>query len=123
MSRFATSVAGFFGVWLLLQAAAPIQAQEPLAASLTDGAPAVDLDGDEIGVDEVSRGQTGYGLSVFSGSEPERFGVEVVGVLREMDPGTSFIVARLSGIDLVPVPGAIPARNCPWTTAPPPICR
>lgn len=97
MSRFATSVAGFFGVWLLLQAAAPIQAQEPLAASLTDGAPAVDLDGDEIGVDEVSRGQTGYGLSVFSGSEPERFGVEVVGVLREMDPGTSFIVARLSG--------------------------
>ncbi len=27
----------------------------------------------------------------------ERFGVEIVGVLREMDPGTSFIVARLSG--------------------------
>ena len=26
-------------------------------------------------------------------------------------------------LDLVPVPGAIPARNCPWTTAPPPICR
>ena len=96
MSRFATSLAGLFGVWLLLQAA-PIQAQEPFAASRTDGAPAVDLDGDEIGVDEVSRGQTGYGLSVFSGSEPERFGVEVVGVLREMDPGTSFIVARLSG--------------------------
>lgn len=96
MSRFATSLAGLFGVCLLLQTA-PIQAQEPVAASRTAGAPAVDLDGDEIGVDEVSRGQTGYGLSVFSGSEPERFGVEVVGVLREMDPGTSFIVARLSG--------------------------
>ena len=51
----------------------------------------------ELPVDEVFRGQTGYGLSVFAGSEPERFGVEVVGVLREMDPGTSFIVARLSG--------------------------
>ena len=62
------------------------------AAAAADGGHA-----DEIGVDEVSRGQTGYGLSVFAGSEPERFDVEVVGVLREMDPGVSFIVARLSG--------------------------
>ena len=96
MSRSAVFLVALFCAWALSQAA-PTRAQEPFAASRTDGAPAVDLDGDEIGVDEVSRGQTGYGLSVFSGSEPERFGVEVVGVLREMDPGTSFIVARLSG--------------------------
>ncbi len=112
MSRSAASHVALLCAWSLLQAApaeaqepvaasrteaAPPHAQEAVAASRTEAAPAVDLDGDEIGVDEVSRGQTGYGLSVFAGSEPERFGVEVVGVLREMDPGTSFIVARLSG--------------------------
>ena len=112
MSRSAASLVALLCAWSLLQAApteaqktvvaprteaAPPHAQEAVAASRTEAAPAVDLDGDEIGVDEVSRGQTGYGLSVFAGSEPERFGVEVVGVLREMDPGTSFIVARLSG--------------------------
>ncbi len=68
-----------------------------MAASRTESVPPVDPNGSEIGVDEVARGQTGYGLSVFSGSEPARFGVEVVGVLREPEPGTSYIVARLSG--------------------------
>lgn len=96
MSRSAVSLVALLCAGPLPQAV-PAAAQETVAAARTDGAPAVDLAGDEIGVDEVSRGQTGYGLSVFAGSEPERFGVEVVGVLREMDPGTSFIVARLSG--------------------------
>ena len=96
MSRYAVSLVALLCASALPQAA-PAAAQETVAAARTDGAPAVDLAGDEIGVDEVARGQTGYGLSVFAGSEPERFGVEVVGVLREMDPGTSFIVARLSG--------------------------
>ena len=77
--------------------AAPVWAQEPVATPRAESASPVDLNGDEIGVDELSRGQTGYGLSVFAGSEPARFGVEVVGVIREMDPGTSYIVARLSG--------------------------
>ncbi len=96
MSRSALFLAALLCAWPL-PSAAPAQAQASLAASRPEGAAAVDPDGDEIGVDELSRGQTGYGLSVFSGSEPERFGVEVVGVLREMNPGTSFIVARLSG--------------------------
>lgn len=96
MSRSAVSLVALLCAGPLPQAV-PVAAQETVATARTDGAPAVDLAGDEIGVDEVARGQTGYGLSVFAGSEPERFGVEVVGVLREMDPGTSFIVARLSG--------------------------
>jgi hypothetical protein len=50
-----------------------------------------------IGLDEVVRGQRGYGLSVFSGASPERFDVEVIGVLREFRPGMSFILARFSG--------------------------
>lgn len=48
-------------------------------------------------LDEVRRGQKGYGLTVFAGTEPERFDVEVVGVMRNMSPDTSYILARLTG--------------------------
>lgn len=50
-----------------------------------------------IGIDEIQRGQRGYGLSVFAGSEPERFEVEVLGVLRNSTPELSYVLARLSG--------------------------
>jgi hypothetical protein len=53
-----------------------------------------------IGVDEIHAGQRGHGESVFVGSAPERFDVEVLGVLRDAAPGTSYILARLSGRDL-----------------------
>lgn len=48
-------------------------------------------------IDQVERGQKGYGLSVFSGTEPERFEVEVLGVVHNDNPGSSFILARLTG--------------------------
>ncbi len=50
-----------------------------------------------IDLDEVKIGQKGYGLSVFSGGEPERFDVEVIGVMRNISPDMSYILARLSG--------------------------
>ena len=50
-----------------------------------------------ISIDEVSVGQRGYGLTVFAGTEPERFDVEVIGVMRNISPGTSYILARLTG--------------------------
>ena len=50
-----------------------------------------------MGVEEVERGQVGYGLSVFEGTEPARFEVEVLGVMKDSGPGQSFILARLSG--------------------------
>lgn len=50
-----------------------------------------------IGIDEVKVGQRGYGLSVFAGGEPERFEVEVIGVMRNISPDMSYILARLSG--------------------------
>ena len=96
MTRSVALVLGLLAAGVLLPAA-HTGAQETVAAARAESAPPVDLNGGEIGVDEVTRGQTGYGLSVFSGSEPDRFGVEVVGVIREMEPGTSYIVARLSG--------------------------
>ncbi len=46
---------------------------------------------------EVQRGQHGYGLSVFAGTEPERFDVEVIGVMRNVGPDVSYILARLTG--------------------------
>lgn len=50
-----------------------------------------------IGLDELAVGQRGYGLTVFTGSEPERFEAEVIGIMRNVSPETSFILARLSG--------------------------
>ncbi len=50
-----------------------------------------------ITVDEITRGQTGYGISVFAGNEAERFEVEVLGVLRDFSPRASAIIARLTG--------------------------
>lgn len=50
-----------------------------------------------IAIDQVKRGQRGYGLTVFAGSEPERFEVEVVGVMRNVSPDVSYILARLTG--------------------------
>jgi hypothetical protein len=50
-----------------------------------------------IPLSEIQRGQRGYGLSVFSGTEPERFDVEVIGIMRNLSPEVSYILARLTG--------------------------
>ncbi|HLX06310.1 MAG TPA: hypothetical protein VKY89_00470 [Thermoanaerobaculia bacterium] len=50
-----------------------------------------------IDLEEVRVGQRGYGLSVFAGGQPERFEVEVIGVMRNISPDMSYILARLSG--------------------------
>ncbi|HYG61301.1 MAG TPA: SpoIVB peptidase S55 domain-containing protein, partial [Thermoanaerobaculia bacterium] len=50
-----------------------------------------------LSVDQVKRGQRGYGLSVFAGTEPERFEVEVIWVMRNVSPNVSYILARLEG--------------------------
>jgi len=46
---------------------------------------------------DVEPGLRGTGLSVFRGETPEAFDVEVLGVWREVSPGTSYILARLTG--------------------------
>ncbi|HEY8087655.1 MAG TPA: hypothetical protein VIF09_07420, partial [Polyangiaceae bacterium] len=47
-----------------------------------------------IGVDEIRDGMKGYGLTVFKGTEPERFDVEVIGVLHHFRPGEPLIVVK-----------------------------
>ncbi len=65
------------------------------AIGLPGAAPA---SGEEIfPLAEVAPGQVGFGLSVFSGAEPERFDVEVLGVWKNVRPDTSYILGRLTG--------------------------
>ena len=67
-------------------AAPPPPLVEPVAGS-----------SDVLPLSQVQRGQKGYGVSVFAGTELERFDVEVLGVLHDMSPNVSYVLARLSG--------------------------
>lgn len=51
-------------------------------------------------VAEVKPGMKGYGLSVFRGTQIERFDVEVVSVLRNFNPKHDVILIRCSGANL-----------------------
>jgi hypothetical protein len=53
-----------------------------------------DAKGPTIGVDEIKEGMKGYGLTVFKGTRPERFDVEVVGVVRNFRPGQDLIMVK-----------------------------
>src|SRR5262249_11421646 len=75
-------------------AAEPSQAPPP-APALGSPAPAAALP--TIALTEVRSGQRGYGLSVLPGRRPERFEVEVIGVMKTVNPDNSYILARLTG--------------------------
>ncbi|MDP9148448.1 MAG: hypothetical protein M3O36_00685 [Myxococcota bacterium] len=47
-----------------------------------------------ISVSEIMDGMKGYGLTVFKGTQPERFDVEVIGVLHHFRPGEELIVIK-----------------------------
>lgn len=53
-----------------------------------------------ISVDQIRRGQKGWGLSVFEGRDPVRFEIEVIGLWHARSLEMSFLLARLSGQDL-----------------------
>jgi hypothetical protein len=55
---------------------------------------------DTLNPEQIQPGMKGYGLSVFKGTRPERFGVEVMGVLKNVMPKQDMILIRLSGADL-----------------------
>jgi hypothetical protein len=75
------------------RAAAPGPAPAPSA--IAPGIPSSALP--TIALGDIVRGQRGYGLSVFAGTEPERFDVEVIGIMRNISPDVSYILARLTG--------------------------
>lgn len=47
-----------------------------------------------IAPDEIKEGMKGYGLTVFKGTRPERFDVEVVGVLKNFRPAQDLILVK-----------------------------
>ncbi len=47
-----------------------------------------------IAASEIKEGMKGYGLTVFKGTEPERFDVEVVGVLKNFRPAQELILVK-----------------------------
>jgi len=49
---------------------------------------------------ELQAGMHGYGLSVFKGTSPERFEVDILGVLHKARNGKDLIIAKLSGCGL-----------------------
>ena len=59
-----------------------------LGAAIAQSAPGF------IHVDEIRPGMKGYGLSVFRGTEPERFDVEVIDVLHNFRPNQDLILIR-----------------------------
>jgi hypothetical protein len=50
--------------------------------------------------EQLKPGMKGYGLSVFNGTKPERFEVEVLGVLKNTFPKQDMILIRMSGANL-----------------------
>ena len=50
--------------------------------------------------EQLHSGMKGYGLSVFKGTEPQRFEVEILGVLKNAFPKQDMILIRMSGANL-----------------------
>jgi hypothetical protein len=83
---------------VLALAVAPHAALAAGPAALAPAPPASELASpDVMPLSQVQRGQKGYGVSVFAGTELERFDVEVLGVLHDLSPNVSYVLARLSG--------------------------
>lgn len=55
---------------------------------------------DTLRPEQLQPGMKGYGLSVFKGTEPERFDVEIVGVLENAFPKQDMILIKMSGAEL-----------------------
>jgi len=49
---------------------------------------------DIMGVEQIKRGMKGYGLTVFEGTTPEKFGVEVIDVLYNFQPQQELILIK-----------------------------
>src|SRR5512141_2074460 len=51
-------------------------------------------------VEDVRPGMKGLGRTCFSGTKPEEFQVEILGVLHGINPGASAVLAKFSGQSL-----------------------
>ena len=85
-------------VWLLsvalISAGSPLRAQEASAQGIPAAA---SISTPILPLDEVQTGMIAVGKSVFTGDRIEEFQAEILGVLRNVAPRQSLIMARLSG--------------------------
>ena len=77
----------------------PWAALAGVLGSLAVGLGAARADGfatrtDIIPVEKIKKGMKGYGLTVFEGTTPEKFGVEVIDVLRNFQPHQELILVK-----------------------------
>ncbi len=67
-----------------------------LGASVARAVPSA-MPADTMAVDDVKPGMKGYGLTVFSGTQPEKFGIEVISTLRNFRPNQDLILIKTAG--------------------------
>ncbi len=77
---FGLLAASFAGIVAALGAVVPLARGDAKPATMS--------------VAEIKPGMKGYGLTVFRGTQPERFDVEVIGVLQGFHPGQPLIVIK-----------------------------
>src|SRR6266540_2071594 len=65
-----------------------------ITAGLLDSAPAYAKGPDVYPLAKVKRGQKGYGLTVFQGTDPERFEYEVIGVVKNFLPRQDIVLVK-----------------------------
>src|SRR6185503_7510663 len=94
-SRFALGLVS--ALWVTAIAAPTVAAPASPASTAAAGAPEpIRSHGSEpiIPLGEVRAGMKGYGLTVFQGTRPERFDVQVIGVLHNFLPKQDIILIR-----------------------------
>jgi hypothetical protein len=77
-----------------LAAALGLFASIPLTLRLARAVPAAPEP--TMPVSEIKTGMKGYGLTVFRGTDPERFDVEVLGILRQFRPHQDLVLIKTS---------------------------
>jgi len=81
--------------WVIpLAASLGLLASVPLTLELAHAVPAAT--GATMPVSEIKTGMKGYGLTVFKGTEPERFEVEVLGIIHQFRPHQDLILIKTS---------------------------
>lgn len=76
-----------------LSLVAGVLASTALGAGIAQAVPA-NQPPDTLALDEVKPGMKGYGLTVFSGTKPEKFDVEIISTLHNFRPGQDLILIK-----------------------------
>ncbi len=64
-------------------------------------------DGNILPLSQITPGMEGYGKTVFQGTKIEKFKVKIIGVLKNIRPGTGLILAKIGGNKVIDKAGVI----------------